>query len=152
MGNSSGFTKTEEGQESLRNSPCLGNGPYLIISVMADVVYRIQKTSRCKPHVVHGDRLKPYKGEPRTSWIGDAQESTENIVDVDGMAEEKQNNEDQQAAAAGKCRHEEEEKDQGNKVEKEKDQEIQEEKEKVTNQRRSSRVHRKPARFRESAD
>ena len=45
------------------------DGPYLVIKVLTDVVFRIQKTRRSKPFVVHGDRLKPYKGEPLDPWV-----------------------------------------------------------------------------------
>ena len=50
-------------------------GPYLVTKVLVDVIYRIQRTPRCKAQVVHSDRLKIYQGEPLTPWItSDAQE------------------------------------------------------------------------------
>ena len=44
-------------------------GEQLVLKVLADVVYRIQRTPRSKPQVVHGDRLKKYQGEPLTPWV-----------------------------------------------------------------------------------
>ena len=43
---------------------CPLEGPYLVISVLLDVVYRIQNSRKPKPKVVHSDRLKPYLGPP----------------------------------------------------------------------------------------
>jgi len=43
---------------------CPGEGPYLVISVLSDVVYLIQKSVKAKPKVIHADRLKPYLGPP----------------------------------------------------------------------------------------
>ncbi len=37
-------------------------GPYLITGVLSDMTYRIQRTLKSKPRVVHADRLKPYEG------------------------------------------------------------------------------------------
>ena len=48
---------------------CPWEGPYLVISVLLDVVYRIQKSRKAKPKVVHSDRLKPYLGPPMERWI-----------------------------------------------------------------------------------
>ena len=44
-------------------------GPFLVTGNLSDVVYRIQKTARSKPRVVHVDRLKPYLGPPLKSWL-----------------------------------------------------------------------------------
>lgn len=44
-------------------------GPYLITKKLSDVTYRIQESSRGKPKVVHSDKLKPYTGEERESWL-----------------------------------------------------------------------------------
>ena len=43
---------------------CPWEGPYLVILVLSDVVYRIQKSRKAKPKVVHSDQLKPYLGPP----------------------------------------------------------------------------------------
>jgi len=43
---------------------CPWEGPYLVISVLSDVVYRIQKSAKAKPNVIHADPLKPYLGIP----------------------------------------------------------------------------------------
>ena len=48
---------------------CPWEGPYLVISVLPDVVYRIQKSAKAKPNVIHADRLKPYLGTPLERWI-----------------------------------------------------------------------------------
>ena len=48
---------------------CPWEGPYLVISVLSDVVYRIQKSRKAKPKVVHSNRLKPYLGPPLERWI-----------------------------------------------------------------------------------
>ena len=48
---------------------CPWEGPYLVGSVLSDVVYRIQKSVKAKPKVVHLDRLKPYLGPPLERWI-----------------------------------------------------------------------------------
>ena len=55
---------------------CPWGGPYLVISVLSDVVYRIQKSPRTKPKVIHADRIKPYLGPPLKSWITDRKECT----------------------------------------------------------------------------
>ena len=44
------------------------DGPYLIVTVVSDVTYRVQKTVRSKPRVVHSDRLKPYEGPQLEPW------------------------------------------------------------------------------------
>ena len=47
------------------------DGPYLILKKISDMVYRIQKSSKSKPKVVHYDRLKPYHGSSAPSWLKD---------------------------------------------------------------------------------
>ena len=65
------------------------DGPYLITSVLGDVVYRIQKTQRSKPMVVHNDRLKCYQGVTLKSWLptkkhgqNESEATVEEVVDV----------------------------------------------------------------------
>ena len=49
------------------------DGPYIIIKQLTDVTFRIQKGPRCKPKVVHCDRLKPYRGDYQGKlWWKDA--------------------------------------------------------------------------------
>ena len=48
---------------------CPWEGPYLVVSVLSDVTYRIQRSRRAKPKVIHADRLKPYLGPALKSWI-----------------------------------------------------------------------------------
>ena len=43
-------------------------GPFQVIAKLDDVVLRIQKSPRCKPLVVHFDRLKPYEGKNFIPW------------------------------------------------------------------------------------
>ena len=57
---------------------CPWEGPYLVISVLSDVVYRIQKSKKAKPKVVHSDRLKPYLGPPLEGWITERQTELSN--------------------------------------------------------------------------
>ncbi|XP_070548382.1 uncharacterized protein [Ptychodera flava] len=44
-------------------------GPYLVVSRISDVVYRIQETPRSKPKVVHYKKWKRYTGKPLDSWL-----------------------------------------------------------------------------------
>lgn len=50
---------------------CPWEGPYLVVSVLSDVTYRIQRSRRAKPKVIHADRLKPYLGPALKSWIAE---------------------------------------------------------------------------------
>ena len=45
------------------------HGPYVVIDKLNDVLYRIKLGPRCKPKVVHHDKLKPYVGENRPTWF-----------------------------------------------------------------------------------
>ena len=40
-----------------------------MVSVLLDVMYRIQRSRRAKPKVIHADRLEPYLGLALKSWI-----------------------------------------------------------------------------------
>ena len=44
-------------------------GPYVVLNKLNDVIYRIQEGPKCKPKVVHQDRLKPYNGENIPEWV-----------------------------------------------------------------------------------
>ena len=44
-------------------------GPYLIVEKYNDILYKIQKSPRDKAKVVHFDRLKPYNGENKPTWL-----------------------------------------------------------------------------------
>lgn len=44
-------------------------GPYLVISRVDDLIYRIQKGPRSRPTVVHVDRLKKYQGHSLVNWL-----------------------------------------------------------------------------------
>lgn len=52
-------------------------GPFLIVKILSDVTYRIQRTARSKPQVVHADRLKPYEGPELRPWKYVSPESVE---------------------------------------------------------------------------
>ena len=41
---------------------CKWTGPHKIVKRLNDVIYRVQKSSKSLPKVVHHDRLKPYCG------------------------------------------------------------------------------------------
>lgn len=43
---------------------CPLEGPYLVLSVLPDVVYRIRKRGKANPRSLSLDRLKPYVGTP----------------------------------------------------------------------------------------
>ena len=40
-----------------------------MVSVLSDVTYRIQRSRRAKPTVIHADHLKPNLGPALKSWI-----------------------------------------------------------------------------------
>ena len=44
-------------------------GPYTVIGNLSDVLYKIQLNPRGKPKIVHHDRLKPYLGENKPTWV-----------------------------------------------------------------------------------
>jgi hypothetical protein len=65
------FVWLHDTQRRARLSKKLGlpwQGPYLVVSILSDVVYRIQRTNRGKTKVVHADRLKLYEGPKLVSW------------------------------------------------------------------------------------
>jgi len=43
-------------------------GPYDVVEVLSDVTYRIRRGARCRPRVVHVDRLWAYHGPGQYSW------------------------------------------------------------------------------------
>ena len=44
-------------------------GPYLVTRVIPPCDFVIQRSRRCRPQVVHGDKLKPCHGETPVSWL-----------------------------------------------------------------------------------
>ena len=44
------------------------DGPYFIVAVLSDLIYKIQKSTLSKSQVIHHDRLKPYYGEV-ANWV-----------------------------------------------------------------------------------
>ena len=65
-------------------------GPYLIVTRMSDVTFRVQLTPRSHPIVVHADRMKKYEGQNRPTWQFTRPEPNDNAVDgsCDGAQEE----------------------------------------------------------------
>ena len=45
------------------------SGPYLIVHKLSDALYRIQKSVRTIPKIVHFNRLKRYHGKGLVSWV-----------------------------------------------------------------------------------
>ena len=58
-------------------------GPYIIVKVINDLVFRIQRTPRTKPKVVHRNRLWLYSGDDPPTWFETPLEQ-ESLVDSDG--------------------------------------------------------------------
>jgi hypothetical protein len=44
-------------------------GPYVVIHKLNDVICRIKKGPKCRPKVIHQDRLKPYLGVNAPDWF-----------------------------------------------------------------------------------
>ena len=44
-------------------------GPFTVTKKLNDVLFRIQLNPRCKPKIVHHDRLKPYRKEQKPTWF-----------------------------------------------------------------------------------
>jgi hypothetical protein len=47
-------------------------GPYLVTAKLSDVTYRIQRSQRSRPKVVHFNRLKKYTGTECVNWLAAA--------------------------------------------------------------------------------
>ena len=63
------------------------SGPYLVTSVLDDCVFRIQRSPRCKPLIVHRDRLAKYHGTDVQSWTVDNQDDSEvDVIDRNDLA------------------------------------------------------------------
>ena len=56
------------------------DGPYLVVTALSDVTFRVQKSSRSKPMVVHANRLKLYEGPELVAWVYQAPEVLEESV------------------------------------------------------------------------
>ena len=59
-------TRREKGRCRKFRKPWVG--PYMVVRRLSDVNYRIQRSKRAKPSVVHFDRLKPYRGDTFLPW------------------------------------------------------------------------------------
>ena len=68
-------------------------GPFLIVSQLSDVTFRIQATTRSKPIVVHSDRLKPYRGQELPKWTW--RKPSDPIVEESGEEEVPGNHEEE---------------------------------------------------------
>lgn len=66
---------------------CPWEGPHLVVSVLSDVTYRIQKSRRAKAKVIHADRLKPYLGPALRSWISEEGETVTPVSQVASVGE-----------------------------------------------------------------
>ena len=86
-------------------------GPYLIVSQLSDVTFRIQASPRSKPVVVHCDRLKPYRGEELDKWAwhktpdpmveepeSDEEDQADHEEDQDGHEEDQADHEEDRMA------------------------------------------------------
>ena len=56
------------------------------MSLLSEVTYRIQRSRRAKPKVIHTDRLKPYPEPALRSWISKGEETSEPVVSRAGCA------------------------------------------------------------------
>jgi len=45
------------------------DGPFLVITMLSDILYRIQKGPKSKPKVVHHDHLKAYRNPNAPDWL-----------------------------------------------------------------------------------
>jgi hypothetical protein len=61
-------------------------GPYLVVKVLSDIVYQIQRGPQTKTRVVHHDRLKPFSGHIN-NWLNDVEEEAP-VVEQSVEAEE----------------------------------------------------------------
>lgn len=64
---------------------CPWKGLYLVVSALSDGVYRIEKTAKAKPKVIHSDPLKPYLGP---CWSAGFQNSNCQILGRRGRVRE----------------------------------------------------------------
>ena len=60
------------------------------MSLLSEVTYRVQRSRRAKPKVIHADRLNPYLELALRSWISEDEEATEPVVSRAGCAEERE--------------------------------------------------------------
>lgn len=63
-------------------------GPYLIVSQLSDVVYRIQASPKGKCAIIHSDRLTPYQGDDLPRWTWKKPSPTNRTADNDGDEQE----------------------------------------------------------------
>ncbi len=62
---------------------CQWEGPFLVIDKLCDVVFKIQRSVRTKPKVVHANRLKKYLGDnPPVSWLVPHNSTSESATDI----------------------------------------------------------------------
>ena len=60
-------------------------GPFLVIERLCDVVFKIQRSARSTPKVVHANRLKKYLGDdPPVSWLVTPQPTESNSESAEG--------------------------------------------------------------------
>ncbi|CAG2249075.1 unnamed protein product [Mytilus edulis] len=58
------------------------DGPYFVIEVISDLIYKIKKTATSKMQIVHHDRLKPFFGDVQ-NWVNEQEnQRTDNTVNT----------------------------------------------------------------------
>ena len=127
-----------------------------MVKVMSDVTYRIQKSSRSKPQVVHADRLKPYEGPQLQAWKYEAPVAVERVEDEEdgeetGRSEEKEVVEDNEAEGPAEEKGDEEDEEtlQDRNADKRKVEEVRRDPppEYSEGRRNPSRIRRRPSRY-----
>jgi hypothetical protein len=51
------------------------SGPFLVTKQLGPVLFVVQKVRRSKTIVIHADKLKPFLGDPPTSWLPSVQQA-----------------------------------------------------------------------------
>lgn len=58
------------------------HGPYTVIKRINDLVYKIQAGPRCKPTIVHRNRLRKYYGSDVQTWFTDPEHPLQESVEI----------------------------------------------------------------------
>ena len=56
------------------------DGPYLVLERLSDAVYRIQRSEKSIPKVVHFDRIKKYLGPKVADWLRGNEQTQPNTL------------------------------------------------------------------------
>ena len=54
-------------------------GPFLIVQALSPILYRIQKSARSNPMVVHVDKLKSFYGKTPNNWITEVERNSTEV-------------------------------------------------------------------------